>query len=87
MWREVNRMKTNGSIFVSIVLGIGCASNVDTFKQDTLPRASFELSCPKEQLTVTELSYTEMGVDGCGKKVVFVYVRGQGWVNNTASAK
>jgi hypothetical protein len=25
----------------------------------------------------------EMGVRGCGKKAVYVYVAGNGWVNNT----
>ena len=43
-------------------------------------RASFELSCPRDQLELTVLSTegarklaNQIGVTGCGQKVVYVY--------------
>jgi hypothetical protein len=35
-------------------------------------RAVFDMSCPRDQLTVHHLGGAEVGVEGCGKKAVFV---------------
>jgi len=52
-----------------------------------IKRASFEMECPENQLQVTELGKdsASVGVTGCGKKAVFVYLYGSGWVNNSAA--
>lgn len=42
--------------------------------QDLATRAAFDLSCPKESLTITPLgSGTNVGVEGCGKKGTYLY--------------
>ncbi len=50
-------------------------------------RAAFELSCSKEQLTWTKVDKTTVGVEGCGKKGVYVLVNayrsGAKWVLNS----
>lgn len=37
-------------------------------------RASFELDCPAEKLTVAELDYNTQGISGCGRKAVYVLI-------------
>lgn len=52
-----------------------------------LERASFELSCPAEQLTARDLgNETTAGITGCGKKAVYKYLGVNGWVADTVSA-
>ncbi len=64
-------------------------------------RAAFETGCPADQLSLTPLSSAmgvesrdrstdtprTMGVSGCGKRGIYVYVAGQGYVLNAASHK
>lgn len=59
-------------------------------------RAVFELGCPKEQLRVTTLNVqpniggdipSQVGVEGCGQRAVYVYQSGAGWVMNTESTQ
>jgi hypothetical protein len=61
----------------------GCVSAADAFRRDALPRAAFELGCPQDQLATTPLGEDRWGVQGCGKKVVYVYSDRIGWVNNS----
>lgn len=42
-------------------------------------RASFELSCPREKLTITPFAPRQMGVEGCSSKRVYV-ITAAGWV-------
>lgn len=54
---------------------------------DGLKRASYELSCPQEQLTATEINSQTIGVEGCGKKVIYKLVQtsassGMDWVRD-----
>ena len=46
-------------------------------------RASFDLSCPAVQLKMTYLANHSVGVDGCGKKVSYTWVR-RAWVGSPA---
>ena len=70
---------------------VGCGSNADAIRKEVIPRATFELSCPGEQLTgqCLDESCNTVGVSGCGKKATYVYLKqphslsGQ-WVMNTA---
>jgi len=58
-------------------------------------RAAFEMSCPEEGLKLTELEKDKdgalkaLGVDGCGKKVTYIHIKGWGsdalWGADTAS--
>src|SRR2546428_9701039 len=64
----------------------GCFSAMDSFRNYGMPRASFEMHCPTEQLKVTVLLETPAGVgsqvggEGCEKRTVYVLVSGAGWV-------
>ena len=49
-------------------------------------RASFDFKCPKEQLALTELPNSQVGVEGCGNRGVYVDTPA-GWVMNTESSK
>jgi hypothetical protein len=71
------------------VFAVACGvytSDMASFMDRGMPRASFELGCPKEQLQVTDLGHGTMGVRGCGKQAVYKEVSGAGWVNNTGSS-
>lgn len=61
-------------------------------------RASFELSCPADKLKLTILNVTQggtlgdhasqIGVEGCEKKAVYVHAPDNSWlVNSTAPAE
>lgn len=59
-------------------------------------RAAFELRCPKEQLRLTTLNVirdvggddpTQIGVDGCGQRAVYVRVSPNEWIMNTESTQ
>ena len=49
--------------------------------------AAFDLKCTPEQLEVTELGSKEIaGVSGCGRRVRYVFIYGQGlWIANATS--
>jgi hypothetical protein len=54
-------------------------------------RASFELKCPKEQLKLTLLTAAygypkQIGVDGCGHRLVYVASH-SGWVLNSSDGQ
>jgi hypothetical protein len=64
---------------VVATLCVGCGHDKRAMKTVTA-RASFELSCPQDQLELTVLSTegarklaNQIGVTGCGQKVVYVY--------------
>lgn len=82
-----------------VLVTCGCATSQPVFRarvmkdfqeSDTLSRVAFELGCPKDSLTVTdvtpqgqELIGSQMGVSGCGKQAVYVRTVAGGWVNNS----
>ena len=62
----------------------------ESLRQDLIKRASFDLECPSDQLVLTELSRNQFdhvnsyGVQGCGKKVVYVRQKDNtNWVLNS----
>ena len=64
---------------VVATLCVGCGHDKRAMKTVTA-RASFELSCPQEELELSVLSTegprklaNQIGVTGCGQKVVYVY--------------
>ena len=69
-------------LLVSVVVAmlcVACGHDKRAMKTVTA-RASFELSCPQDQLELTVLSTegarklaNQIGVTGCGQKVVYVY--------------
>lgn len=65
-----------------------------------MARVAFELQCPPERITLQALnrhldngfapeldgdSGAQVGVSGCGKRAVYVYSKGAGWVLNSDS--
>jgi hypothetical protein len=67
------------------------------FRDNGLSRASFDLQCPAEKLTMTPLNDgakatmdtfpgSLVGVSGCGKQVVYV-LSGGTWIMNSAGDK
>lgn len=85
------------AILVGVVLAVTMAACVpslrESFNRDALSRATFELNCPQDQLQMTvlngnpdshPLAGASVGVEGCGKKGVYVYT-GNGWVLNGLS--
>ncbi len=64
-------------IVISVFLLSSCVDD-DESKSSVLKRASFDLSCPETQIEPIELSRNDgghinsYGVNGCGKKAVYV---------------
>jgi hypothetical protein len=60
----------------ALVAATSCvvAGTVGDFKASALDRAAFEMSCAKEQIEVTQLADSTVGVAGCGKKLVYYRV-------------
>ena len=88
----------NRKIIFSLSLAVliaSCASyNPEKYQRENrekvLPRASFEMGCPKENINISYLNSYEktgfpltIGAEGCGKKLVYIYVHRQGWVLNS----
>lgn len=77
-------MRTPAILALSaLVLGLsGCGTAMANLKR----RASFEFNCPEAQVQVTELGAGAFGVDGCGRRAIYVKV-GKGlnseWVLNS----
>jgi len=81
---------------VMLVMLCCCAPTVrESFQRDALARASYEMRCPADQLQITGLNKgldetlingEQVGVDGCGQRVVYVNVYPTGWVANTQSS-
>lgn len=59
------------------------------FTESTLQRVAFEMSCPREQISVVDLTTPEatsdsIGVSGCGKRAVYMMIPHEHtWINNT----
>ena len=77
------------AIFTLLVgLAVGCTftGTQKHFQQTGLERAAFDLNCPADQLQVQDLGGSQIGVEGCGQRAVYVYTGGA-WVNNTMTPK
>jgi hypothetical protein len=81
--------------FVS-VLFLGCAAPTvkQYFIDHALDRAAFETRCPKNELEIVQLGTpldenvrpgSQVGLKGCGRQSVYIFVRGTGWVLNSTS--
>ncbi|GAA6146873.1 hypothetical protein [Thalassolituus maritimus] len=87
----------NTKIFLTMSLAAivaSCASyNPEKYQRENreqvLPRASFEMGCPKEDIDITYLHSNDygwpltIGAEGCGQKLVYIYVEKQGWILNS----
>ena len=69
-----------------------CAVTAESsFHDKGLPRAVFELGCPAEQLQIGVLvrndglgcAGSQIAVQGCGKKALYICDRAQNWVNDS----
>jgi hypothetical protein len=72
----------------------GCAASLREHRQaDLRQRASFELSCPAEQLEIVPLDSAAAshgggttGVNGCGRKATYIWdAYGTGWILNSST--
>jgi len=76
-----------------LLLVSGCGATPDQLRA----RAAFDLSCPKDQLSLVKLDDRTQGVTGCGQKATYVENCGSHdgyggkhdctWVLNTDSRK
>ena len=83
-------------LLLALPLLHGCAGVTaeSSFHDKALTRAAFELSCPAEKLQISVLERhdglgcagSQVGVEGCGKKAIYVCSRSQEWINNTGAA-
>jgi hypothetical protein len=55
-------------------------------KFGALGLAAYEMKCPESKLEVVDLTPNTVGVSGCEKQNIYVWVSGPGWVNNTAGS-
>ncbi len=67
----------------------------DNARERVTSRAAFEINCPAEKLSLTLLATygregngypTQIGVDGCERRVVYVNVNGQWVLNSTGES-
>jgi hypothetical protein len=86
----MNRLATVATLF----LITGCIAHGgqkwfdESGRQEVLNRASFDLSCPKEQINMmpigaAEYPYTTIGANGCGARTTYVWKAYQGWSRNS----
>jgi hypothetical protein len=87
------------SLIVMVILVVGCAPLGcrrparspakgasewnEALREEVFPRASFDLSCPAEQLSgqCLDARCRTAGITGCNRKATYVYVQGgqSGW--------
>ena len=76
-----------GFLLILCLGTVACHPPTDTL----VKRASFDLKCPKEQLTVSDLGERTKGVTGCDKQATYVFRpshQNKGdWIMNTASGE
>lgn len=65
--------------------GVYMRDNYDGRWFSPMEQASFDLSCPREQLKWTLLGEGNVGVTGCEKKARYIFVRRTGWVLNATA--
>jgi hypothetical protein len=58
----------------SLLALVGCTS----MRSAVTDRAAFDLHCPKEQITVSDIGSDGYGAEGCGKRTSYVCLR-DGW--------
>jgi len=83
--------KTSACLLAFMVMGLACSYSTREGKQavvaqqdDLLDQAAFQMKCARAGLTVTRISNDiTAGVEGCGKRLLYKYVGGVGWVANT----
>ena len=72
-----------------LVAGVGCHPPIGQLTA----RASFDMSCPQQRLTVTDLGERTKGVSGCGKRATYVFhqigedANHGDWVMNSPTAE
>ena len=59
------------SIGVAALLATGCTTS-GTINQRVVDAASFDLSCPKHNIQVSELNSTSYGATGCSKRARYI---------------
>ena len=62
------KMRKIGIIFL-VVLVSGCAAVMEA---TVLDKASFELDCPAQEISVVNLGHRSYGAEGCDKRITYV---------------
>jgi len=85
------------ALALSFMAVSGCGATVrQSFAENALERAAFELKCPKELIELVPLNRglddrnepeTQVGVRGCGKQAMYVYMKGAGWIANPSAVE
>jgi hypothetical protein len=83
------------ALALSFLAAAGCGATVrQSFTEYALERAAFEMKCPRAVIEIVPLNRglddrneqeTQVGVKGCGKQAVYVYMAGAGWIANPGS--
>ena len=75
---------------LSLAVGIGCAPiMIKQYREDLGRRASFDLSCPQQELQMTVLKEiwngreTQIGVSGCSKKATYYLDKKEQWIKDS----
>jgi len=74
-------------IMLCLIPGCYLAGTLKHFQAMSMTdRAAFELGCRVTDIQAAELPGNTVGVIGCGKKAIYVWLPSAGqWVNNTGS--
>jgi hypothetical protein len=85
------------ALALSSMAALGCGATVrQSFADKALERAAFELKCPKQLIELIPLNRglddrneqeTQVGVRGCGRQTVYVYMKGAGWMSNPGAVE
>lgn len=78
--------------FALLSFSLGCVTlyelgSAQGFRENWLPHASFDFSCPAAQLTVQSMGDNVVAVRGCGKKASYIFQMdndSQSWLMNGA---
>jgi hypothetical protein len=60
------------------LLSLAAAGCAGYYAEALKERATFDLACPEQELTVTELGGDAYGATGCGKRASYIYVSRSG---------
>lgn len=67
----------------SVEYALWCTHGTCGWIGDVRPRAEFDFSCPRGELSVTTIDQGTVGVRGCGKQGTYVSRRGKWFLNAT----
>jgi len=68
-WREVGWIDVGTAMLITLAALLACGGATE----DQLKvRSAFDLNCPQEQITLTQIDVRTRGVSGCGQRATYV---------------